>query len=47
LGSFFNVIQRPADERAQLLDSIEMIATSDFGGVVERPFVTVLYTGQR
>lgn len=46
-GSFFNVIQRPADERAQLLDSIEMIASSDFGGVVERPFVTVLYTGRR
>lgn len=46
-GSFFNVIQRPADERAQLLDSIEMIATSDFGGVIERPFVTVLYTGRR
>lgn len=46
-ASFFNVIQRPAEERMPLLDSIQAIATNEFGSVVERPFVTVLYTGRR
>jgi SAM-dependent methyltransferase len=46
-ASLFNIIQRPVDERMRLLDTLEAIASNDFGAVVERPFVTVLYTGRR
>jgi len=46
-ASFFNIIQRPDDERMRLLDTLEAIASDDFGAIVERPFVTILYTGRR
>jgi SAM-dependent methyltransferase len=46
-GSQIEVRLRPEPERRLLLDSIQAIAESDFGGEVTRPFVTALYTGQR
>ena len=35
------------DDQHQILDEIERIANAEFGGNVERPFVTVIYTSQR
>jgi hypothetical protein len=38
---------RPPDERHQLLDAITAVADHEYGGVVERPFVTAVYTARR
>lgn len=46
-GSMITVRRRSQPERQRLLDALVATATNDFGGVVERPFVTVLYTGRR
>jgi hypothetical protein len=37
----------PPDEAQRLLDAITTIAAQEFGGVVERPFVTAIYTARR
>ena len=36
-----------ADRRRELLDSVERIAKTEFGGRVERPLVTSLYTARK
>ena len=36
----------PGDQR-RILDQISQLADGDFGGRVQRPFVTALYTGRR
>jgi SAM-dependent methyltransferase len=46
-ASMIGVRRLPPDERQSLLDGITRIATQDFGGVVERPFVTAIYTARR
>ncbi|HUZ08634.1 MAG TPA: class I SAM-dependent methyltransferase [Acidimicrobiales bacterium] len=46
-ASMIALRRRPQDERERLLDAVVSIATENFGGVVERPFVTALYTGRR
>jgi SAM-dependent methyltransferase len=43
-ASLINVIRLPAEDRDRVLDSLESVAAETFGGVVERPFVTVLYS---
>jgi SAM-dependent methyltransferase len=35
------------DERAAVLDAIENLATDTFAGVVERPYLTLIYLAQR
>ena len=37
----------PERERAELLDAIERVALEEFGGLVERPFMTTIYTARR
>ena len=37
----------PAEEGRRLLDHLQTVAEDRFGGLVERPFVTVLFTGRR
>jgi len=46
-GSLINVRRLPERDQQRVLDALEMTASEQFGGVVERPFVTVLYTGRR
>lgn len=46
-GSLIEVRRRSASEQRALLDAIEAIAHDDFSSDITRPFVTVLYTGQR
>lgn len=46
-GSMFKFLTLDEVDRQRILNSVEVIATSDFRGVVERPFVTVMYTGRR
>jgi hypothetical protein len=46
-GSLIEVLRRSESEQRAILDEIEVIARRDFRGTVTRPFVTVLYTGQR
>jgi SAM-dependent methyltransferase len=46
-GSTLALRRRPAPEREALLDRLVSIAWSDFGGLVERAFVTAIYTGRR
>jgi hypothetical protein len=41
------VLRRSPTEQERLLDAIEQLAVDRFGGVVERRFVTALYTGRR
>ena len=41
------VRRRPPRERERLLDELVSRAATDFGGTVERPFVTAMYTGRR
>jgi hypothetical protein len=41
------VRRRPQPEQQRVLDTLVSIADDEFGGVVERPFVTSLYTGRR
>ncbi len=48
LYATFSSISRLSDnDQHQILDEIERIANAEFGGNVERPFVTVIYTSQR
>jgi SAM-dependent methyltransferase len=46
-ASMATVLRRDPDEQTVILDSIENLAESVFGGAVERRFVTALYTGRR
>jgi hypothetical protein len=46
-ASMIGVRRLPPDERRSLLDAIARIAAQDFGCVVERPFVTAIYTARR
>lgn len=46
-GSMIRVRRYPPEKRERLLDVVTSIAAQEFGGVVERPFVTVAYTARR
>lgn len=46
-ASMATVLRRPPAEQERLLDAIEQLAVERYGGVVERQFVTALYTGRR
>lgn len=46
-GSMIVILRLDASVREPLLDRLESIAAKDFGGQVERPFITSLFTGQR
>jgi SAM-dependent methyltransferase len=46
-ATMITVRMRPPTERRMLLNRLVSIAVSDFGGLVERPFVTAIYTGRR
>jgi SAM-dependent methyltransferase len=46
-ASMATVLRRSPDEQAAILDSIQNLVESHFGGEVERRFVTALYTGRR
>jgi SAM-dependent methyltransferase len=46
-ASMATVLRRSPTEQERLLDAIEQLAVDRFGGVVERRFVTALYTGRR
>lgn len=46
-ASTIAILRRPQPEQRRILDAVVAIATEQFGGVVERPFVTALYTGRR
>jgi len=46
-ASFSPWLALPEEPRAQLLDEIERLAAVDFGGVVERPYLTSIYTAER
>jgi hypothetical protein len=37
----------PEVERATVLDALEDLARAQFGGVVERPYLTPVYLAQR
>ncbi len=46
-ASMIRILRRPQAEQERLLDSLVAIANDEFGGIVERPFVTALYTARR
>ncbi|MDQ4019422.1 MAG: methyltransferase domain-containing protein [Actinomycetota bacterium] len=46
-GSMIAVRRLAAPERERLLDGLAEVAARTFGGTVERPFVTAVYTGRR
>ena len=46
-ASTIAVRRRPPLERERVLDGVVAVAVDLFGGVVERPFVTALYTARR
>lgn len=41
------VIRRPNSDQLRVLDAIEQLVLDDFGGQVERTFVTTLYQGRK
>jgi SAM-dependent methyltransferase len=48
LYATFSAISRlPVEERQRLLDGLEQVADNRFGGRVERPMVTPIYTARR
>ena len=46
-ASMIAILRRPQPDQERLLDALVTIADKEFGGVVERPFVTSLYTALR
>jgi SAM-dependent methyltransferase len=46
-GSLVAVRRRPRHEQSRVLDELVSIAESRFDGIVERPFVTAIYTARR
>lgn len=46
-GSFSPWLALPADQREAALDGLEDIAGTEFGGTVERPYLTPIYIARR
>jgi SAM-dependent methyltransferase len=46
-GSFSSITILPEGPRERLLDELVQVAEEEFGGEVERPLVTAMYTAQR
>lgn len=46
-GTFSPCLALPWSQRAMVLEAIEQLATGTFGGVVERPYLTLMYLAQR
>jgi SAM-dependent methyltransferase len=46
-GSMATVLRRDPEEQTVILDSVQNLVETVFGGAVERRFVTALYTGRR
>lgn len=46
-ASYSPCLALAAAERAEVLDAIEELATETFGGLVERPYLTLIYLAQR
>jgi len=46
-ASMISVRRRPERDRQDVLDAVERIVVDQFGGHVQRNFLTVCYTGQR
>lgn len=46
-GSMIVILRLDPSVREPLLDRLQTIAETDFGGTVDRPFMTSLFTGQR
>jgi SAM-dependent methyltransferase len=46
-STFPNVSGLPEPRRSEVLDSLQAIAESEFGGLVERTFYTAIYTARR
>ena len=46
-ASVAHVLRRSPEEQAAVLDRLEALAREDFGGRIERLFVTALDTGRR
>jgi SAM-dependent methyltransferase len=46
-ASMINVKRLAQPEQERVLTTLETVAAADFGGVVERPFMTVLYTARK
>jgi SAM-dependent methyltransferase len=46
-ASMIQILRRAETEQQRLLNTLVAIAYEQFGGVVERPFVTALYTARR
>lgn len=46
-GSMMAVRRRSDEERRQLIGAVRDLAENEFGGIVARPFVTVLYTARQ
>jgi len=45
-ASMITVLRRPQPDQQRLLDALVAIAAGEVGGVVERPFITALYTAR-
>jgi hypothetical protein len=46
-ASTISVLERDERERVRVLDEIEAMVTTSFGGTVVRPFVTAIHTARR
>lgn len=46
-ASFSPCLALPPEQRTAVLDAIERLAADEFGGVVERPYLTALYLARR
>jgi hypothetical protein len=46
-ASMIEIRRRTRPEQARLLEALSALARDRFGGVVDLPFVTALYTGRR
>jgi SAM-dependent methyltransferase len=46
-ASFSPWLALPIDQRTEVLDALEALARDDFGGVVERPYLTPIYVASR
>lgn len=46
-ASYSPCLALPSDDRARVLDAIEHLAADTFAGVVERPYLTLIYLAQR
>jgi SAM-dependent methyltransferase len=46
-ASFSPCLALPPEQRAVVLDAVERLADDEFGGMVERPYLTVVYLASR